>query len=145
LLLIVAGTSFFRSRMPYEVFYIVHHLVFAMFIVSIVHTFDIDQRKALKDRSQTWTWFSFSLLYYITDRVYMHMSNSFVLDVVEATALSNSDGTGPKMVVLRLRKPIQIQFYPGQYLSLNISNIDSSWHPFSFASGRGEASGTIGE
>jgi hypothetical protein len=37
----------------YEAFYIVHHLVFVLFIVTIVHTFDVEQRKGKAEQSQT--------------------------------------------------------------------------------------------
>lgn len=57
-LLIVAGTSHFRHRIPYELFYVIHHLVFVMYIITVAHTFDIEQRKNRADRSQTFKWFS---------------------------------------------------------------------------------------
>lgn len=62
-LLIIGGSSYFRDKMPYEVFYIVHHLVFALYIITVAHTFDVAQRKGRANRSQTFKWFSTTLLY----------------------------------------------------------------------------------
>jgi len=57
-LLIVAGTSYFRHVIPYEVFYVVHHLVFVMYAITIAHTFDVQSRTNQAERSQTFKWFS---------------------------------------------------------------------------------------
>lgn len=57
-LLIIAGTSYFRHQIPYEVFYVIHHLVFVLYILTIAHTFDIQQRTNQANRSQTFKWFS---------------------------------------------------------------------------------------
>lgn len=40
IMLIIMFTSFFRHKIPYEAFYAVHHLVFAMFGLAVAHTFD---------------------------------------------------------------------------------------------------------
>ena len=60
-LLIVAATSYFRHKIPYELFYAVHHLVFIMYAITVAHTFDIQQRKGHTERSQTFKWFSASM------------------------------------------------------------------------------------
>lgn len=61
-LMIVAGTSYFRhSKMPYEVFYVVHHIVFALYAITVAHTIDDVQRNNLRQRSQTFVWFSASM------------------------------------------------------------------------------------
>lgn len=39
-LLLVAVTSYKRDSIRYEVFYVVHHLVFVMFALAIAHTLD---------------------------------------------------------------------------------------------------------
>ena len=39
-LLLIAGTSHFRHKIPYEVFYGIHHLVFIMYFMTIAHTLD---------------------------------------------------------------------------------------------------------
>jgi predicted ferric reductase len=135
LLLIMAGTSYFRAKIPYEVFYIVHHLFFVVFMLTIAHTVDAEQRHLRQNRSQAWKWISFPLVYYITERIYMAASQKMNLAVVDATALADSaDGSGAKMVVLRLKKPAYFRFQPGQYISMNIPSIDRTWHPFSIAS-----------
>jgi predicted ferric reductase len=51
ILLILFFTSFFRQKIPYEVFYAVHHLVFGMFGLTIAHTFD-DKVRHIKNSSQ---------------------------------------------------------------------------------------------
>lgn len=60
-LLLVAGTSYFRHVIPYEVFYILHHLVFVMYAITVAHTFDTQQRHNQAERSQTFKWFSASM------------------------------------------------------------------------------------
>ena len=57
LLVIVGVTSYLRHRIPYEVFYYVHHLVFVMFALTIAHTMDNVARRGTK-RSQTFMWCS---------------------------------------------------------------------------------------
>ncbi len=91
--LLMAGTAFFRHSIPYELFYGVHFLFFAMYALAIgeydvllvillffafstdvssfcfptAHTLDIAQRSGKKDRSQTFKWFAAPLIYYICD------------------------------------------------------------------------------
>ena len=72
LLLIIGATSFFRHDMKYENFYVVHHLVFALFFVTAAHTFD-DMNRQGQARSQTFKWFTASLVYYLSDRMSMRM------------------------------------------------------------------------
>ena len=69
-LLIIAGTSYLRHTIPYEVFYVVHHIVFAMFAITIAHTLDVQFRRGL-NRSQTFKWVTAPLILYFTDRFYM--------------------------------------------------------------------------
>mmetsp|Transcript_13063 Transcript_13063/g.29629 ORF Transcript_13063/g.29629 Transcript_13063/m.29629 type:complete len:860 (-) Transcript_13063:303-2882(-) len=76
-LLIVGGTSYFRNSIPYEVFYIVHHLVFALYLITIAHTIDNVQRNNERNRSQTFQWFSTTILYYVCDRVAMHLNHKY--------------------------------------------------------------------
>jgi len=57
-LLIVAITAHFRHRIPYELFYVIHHLVFVMYAITVAHTFDNQQRQNEAQRSQTFKWFS---------------------------------------------------------------------------------------
>lgn len=57
-LLVIVVTSYCRYWIPYEVFYVIHHLVFVMYFVTILHTFDVEQRKGDAERSQTFKWFS---------------------------------------------------------------------------------------
>ena len=57
-LLIIAGTSYFRHSIPYELFYAIHHVVFIMYALAILHTFDNVERNNERNRSQTFKWFS---------------------------------------------------------------------------------------
>eukprot|EP00959_Pyramimonas_sp_CCMP1952_P418365 8764389-Pyramimonas_sp.AAC.1 len=65
--LVVAITSYLRQRLPYEVFFFAHHLVFAVFAITMAHTVD-DKNRAGQSRSQTFKWFVASLAIYFTDR-----------------------------------------------------------------------------
>ena len=132
LMLIIGGTSYFRHRMPYELFYAIHHLVFIMYFVTIAHTLDREQRQGNKERSQTFKWFSSTLLYYFCDRAAMHLNHRYEARLLGSSTVSGSNGS--KMVILKLKRPVLMTFKPGQYAFLNCSMIDNSWHPFSIAS-----------
>jgi predicted ferric reductase len=132
-LLIIGGTSYFRHRIPYEIFYVVHHLVFALYILTVAHTFDMAARKNTAKRSQTFKWFSSTLLYYVCDRAAMHMNHKYMARLVSSSAVTGSNGS--KMIILKLRRPALFRFKPGQYAFLKLSKLDAHWHPFSIASG----------
>ena len=78
LLLIIGATSFFRHNMKYENFYVVHHLVFALFFVTAAHTLD-DMNRQGQARSQTFKWFTASLVYYLSDRISMRMVSTVTM------------------------------------------------------------------
>ena len=132
-LLIIAGTSHFRNKIPYEVFYAIHHLVFIMYAVTIAHTFDVQQRNNTKERSQTFKWFSATLLFYFCDRAAMHLNHKYRARLVSSSTVVGSDGS--RMLVLKLQRPALFRFRPGQYAYLKFGKIDAHWHPFSIASG----------
>jgi predicted ferric reductase len=131
LLLLVGFTSFFRNRIPYEVFYYVHHLVFAMFAISIAHTVDNVERTT-GGRSQVFKWIVASLGIYLSDRFFMGSQQAH-MRVHEWRALGDDD-SDDKVLILRLHKPITWSFRPGQYARLRVASIDYTWHPFSIAS-----------
>lgn len=132
-LVLVGITSFFRYKIPYELFYLVHHMVFAMFILATAHTFDNVQRKGARARSQTFKWYSATLLYYICDRAAMYINNRFRTHAISSAVVSSGAN---RMVILKVRKPALFKFQPGQYAFLKIKDIDNyTWHPFSIASG----------
>ena len=135
-LIIVAVTSYLRNTIPYEIFYYVHHLVFAMFAITIAHTMD-DKFRGGQERSQTFKWFSASLVLYFTDRFYMYFKSGSH-EVVEWRALD--DMSSGKFVVVKIRKPLNFVFRPGQYVFLKCGEIDFTWHPFSIASAPSEKS-----
>jgi predicted ferric reductase len=60
LMILITGIAAFRNRIPYEVFYYTHHLVFILYAVVVLHTYDNQQRKHTheKERSQTYKWFT---------------------------------------------------------------------------------------
>ena len=125
-LLIIAGTSYFRYKIPYEVFYIVHHLVFAMYILTIAHTIDVKERRNEKDRSQTFKWFSATLLYYACDRAMMYINHRYTTSVATSVAVEGSGGS--RMIILKLQRPTLFEFKPGQYAFLRLNELDSHWH-----------------
>lgn len=133
-LLVVGVTSYMRNRLPYEIFYYLHHMVFIMFALAIAHTID-DMARAGQVRSQTFKWFAASLIWYLTDRAYMAMMMQRP-KVEEWSALGGGvDGKDKgKVVVLRLRRPALWTFKPGHFAFINLPGIDFTWHPFSVAS-----------
>mmetsp|Transcript_2572 Transcript_2572/g.5364 ORF Transcript_2572/g.5364 Transcript_2572/m.5364 type:complete len:947 (-) Transcript_2572:219-3059(-) len=150
-LLIVGGTSYFRNSIPYEVFYIVHHLVFALYLITIAHTIDNVQRNNERNRSQTFQWFSTTILYYVCDRVAMHLNHKYktrisTFSAIRAGANGSNVGSARKafqvvgqpsssrMLILKLPRPQLLHFQPGQYVFLKVPSVDQHWHPFSIAS-----------
>lgn len=131
-LLVIGGTSFYRYKIPYEAFYVIHHLVFAMYLLAIIHTFDKVERTDERDRSQTYKWFSSTLLYYIADRSAMHLLHKHTSRLREFSRVVSSNGT--RMITLTMERPNLLLFKPGQYVFLRVNSIDVHWHPFSIAS-----------
>jgi predicted ferric reductase len=130
--LIVMFSSYFRDKIPYEIFYGLHHFVFAMFFLALLHTLDDEFRKGTtvgKARSQVFRWFTASLVIYFTDRAWSLFSayRCVPLKYVENT----KDGA---VLVLCLKKPPGFDFTAGQYAFLQLPAIDFTWHPFSIAS-----------
>ena len=152
-LLIVGGTAYFRHHMPYEVFYAIHHLVFILYFITILHTFDREQRSGAKARSQTFKWFSSTLLYYFCDRAAMILNHHYRTPLVASSIVdgaqndddiassnrSSDNNSNNKMVILRLRRPVLFHFKPGQYAQLRLKELDNHWHPFSIASAPGSS------
>lgn len=107
-LLIVGFTSYFRYKIPYEVFYAIHHLVFAMYALTVAHTFDDVERANGRQRAQTFRWFSLPLVYYLCDRASMHLNHLYFTKLESASTISGSNGY--RMIVLKLRRPVLFQF-----------------------------------
>jgi ferredoxin-NADP reductase len=131
-LLVIGGTSYFRHKIPYELFYAIHHLVFIMYFVTIAHTLDIEQRTGRKNRSQTFMWFSSTLAFYLCDRAAMYINHWYDTKLQGASVVTGSNGS--KTILLRVKRPTLLRFRPGQYVFLRVSKIDNQWHPFSIAS-----------
>lgn len=132
-ILILLGTSYFRNRIPYEVFYGVHHIVFIFYALSIAHTLDDKHRSHEEERSQTFKWFSATLCFYLCDRLAMYFSRTYTARLLSSSTIDGSNGS--RMIILRLRRPAIFAFKPGQYAFLRLNEIDIHWHPFSIASG----------
>ena len=134
LLVLVGVTSFQRYTIPHEVFYVVHHLVFLMYAVTIAHTLDGEQRKGTQSRHQTFRWFTASLLYYVCDRATMHLLHKYHTTVDSASQVTLEGRTRESLLVLKVKRPPLLQFEPGQYVFLKVGSLGFSWHPFSIAS-----------
>ena len=133
-----------------------HYLVFLLYVLTIVHTFDQAQRRGEESRAQTFTWFSSTLLFYLCDRSAMYLNQRYqatavlstlVTDSVSCTSnkgdrrrgdrrLSSSFASLPtsKILNVKLKRPALFQFRPGEFAKLRIPEIDSTWHPFFMAS-----------
>ena len=132
MLLIVAIISYFRHHIPYETFYAAHHLVFIMFLLAIVHTFDQAQREDMKNRSQTFRWFAVPLLYYICDRLAMYMGHRYKSIIISSSVITSRIGSS--MIIPGIRRPLAFFFRPGQYCLIRVPSIDQRWwHPFSMS------------
>jgi predicted ferric reductase len=132
--LFIGGASYLRHQIPYELFYAVHHLAFILYGITILHTLDTQYRHG-RQRSQTFTWVSVTLMYYICDRVGARLNPKYR---VRAVSCSTVSGGKARMAVLRLARPTLFEFKPGQYVYLKVPEIDDEWHPFSVASGSGD-------
>jgi ferredoxin-NADP reductase len=130
--LVILGSSFFRARLAYEVFYRLHIVfVFSMFFLAIMHTMDDEFRAQTpkgRMRSHGWIWFSTSLVIYFADKLWSraNMRQGCVLKAELSFDL--------RTVVLFVRKPAGFVFQAGQHASLQVPAIDASWHPFSIGS-----------
>lgn len=135
LLLIVGGTSYFRHSIRYELFYAIHHLVFIMYVLTIAHTMDVEQRTGAKNRSQTFKWFSLSLMFYVCDRATMYLNHRYTSRLLSSSTPVASTTDDSRMIILKMNRPVLFRFKPGQYAFLRVREIDTHWHPFSIASG----------
>ena len=130
--LVIGGTSFYRHKIPYKVFYVVHHLVFIMYFVAILHTLDKTHRTGERSRNQNFKWFSVSLLYYVADRCVMYFNRRYNVSLISSSRIINRNGT--RMIILKMNRPSLFKFKPGQHVYLANKKIDAFWHPFSIAS-----------
>lgn len=88
------------------------------------------QRKCIV--SLTTVFLTLLRLYYVCDRLAMHMTQKYRTRLVSSSTVSGSDGS--RMMILNLRKPTLFSFKAGQYAYLKIASIDGHWHPFSISS-----------
>jgi len=131
-LLLIAFTSHFRHKISYEIFYALHHVVFLMYIITIAHTLDVEQRRGEKERSQTFKWFSSTLLYYFCDRMAMYMNHRHQTKLIGSSVVWGKKGS--KLIILNVKRPALFEFNSGQYAYLRINAINNEWHPYSIAS-----------
>lgn len=132
-LLIIGTTSFLRNKIRYEIFYAIHHLVFVLYLITIIHTFDVVQRTNERERSQTFKWFTAFVMYYVCDRASMHINHRYYTSIAASSAVTS--GRGTRMAIIKVHRPVLFHFKPGQYCLLRVPSIDRHWHPFSIASG----------
>jgi hypothetical protein len=83
-------TSYSRHRIPYEIFYAVHHLLLILCIVTVAHTFDRMQRNSTCTRSQTFHWVSATLLYYLCDRAASYLNHHYKAKLESSSAIDGS-------------------------------------------------------
>ena len=86
LILILGVTSYFRHQIPYEIFYGIHHLAFIIYILTIAHTIDNEQRAGAKARSQAFRWCSSTFLYFIFDRLLMRLNHKYNAKLMQTPA-----------------------------------------------------------
>jgi len=137
LLMIVMASSFLRRHMPFEWFYVLHHLVFVMFGLAIAHTLDDqfrDGTRVGKNRSQDFRFIATTLSLYFLDRAWSFLTVRRDVPVQEAVVTSTKS-----MLTLVCKKPVDFQFAPGQYAYIQIPSLDNSFHPFSIGSAPEEA------
>ena len=84
----VGITSALRHKIKHRVFYVVHHIVFAAYLLTILHTIDNVERQKC-GRSKAFNWFSASLLLYIPDRASMYLSHRYHTHVVTAYTIGS--------------------------------------------------------
>ena len=142
-LALIGILSYARESISYEVFYAVHHGIFIVYGLTALHTYDHLQRSGERDRSQALQWFVVSFVYYICDRLSMHLNYKYATKLSKALLSYDNDLTNSKkikmyenaVIRLTLEKPLRFDFSPGQYAYLRIPIIDNrNWHPFSIAS-----------
>jgi predicted ferric reductase len=126
-------TSYNRHRIRYEVFYVMHQLVFVLYALTVLHTIDKLHRTSVKDRYQTFQWLVGSFAFYVCDRLAMRLNHKYSVRLVSSSTVRASDGS--RMVILKLRRPVLFDFKPGQYAFVRVNEIDSTFHPFTIASG----------
>eukprot|EP00605_Chrysophyceae_sp_TOSAG23-4_P001134 GSChrysophyteH1.ASY1.ANO1.1240.1 assembled CDS len=81
-----------------------------MFAVATLHTNDKGVRKGTLNRSQTFKWYSATIMYYFLDRYFMHMTASRSMKIESAKALGAPDkgqktSVGNHVVILKIKRP----------------------------------------
>eukprot|EP00035_Acanthoeca_spectabilis_P009506 m.168287 g.168287 ORF g.168287 m.168287 type:complete len:993 (-) comp14745_c0_seq1:167-3145(-) len=126
---LIFSTAYYRGRLQYETFFKVHVAgATFMYAVLMIHTFDSEARQG-RHRSQTSQWVVGSLAVFLADRCWRYLTQQTRVPVINAVC--HADGGS---VTLKLIKPWWFRFVPGQYVHLQVPEIDSMWHPFSIAS-----------
>ena len=114
LVLVIGSTAFLRhTSISYETFYFFHALIAALYLISIIHTFDSSHREGEKTRSQNVKWFSAPLLYYGCDYAMLYINQRFHTEVKSFVAMKGRGGS--RMGLMKLRRPTLFMFKPGQY------------------------------
>eukprot|EP00854_Cymbomonas_tetramitiformis_P002765 gene2765-3546_t len=129
-IILLATSSFLRNRIPYEIFYYGHHVVFAIFTLAIAHTMDQKARDHGQERSQSFKWFTATLTLYIADRLFMGF-NMRSLPVVEWSALGDRMQEDTRFVILNLEVKVMCPY------GVAISDYSSFRHKMTIGTGTG--------
>uniref|UniRef100_A0A7S3PTV5 FAD-binding FR-type domain-containing protein n=1 Tax=Chaetoceros debilis TaxID=122233 RepID=A0A7S3PTV5_9STRA len=127
----VGISSYLRFKIPYRIFYIIHHVVFLAYFLCILHTLDSVQRQK-GGRSQAFKWLSSSILLYCCDRAAMYMTQRYKTKIIISHAIDS--GENERCILLKANKPNLLQFSPGQFVYLKVPSVDNRWRPFSIGS-----------
>lgn len=107
---------------------------------------DQAHRSGEQTRSQTFKWFSSTILFYLCDRSTMYLNHKYQVGVVSSSTINVTNNNpddcdyniypclSSRMLLIKIRRPVLFHFQPGQYVQLQIPKIDSSWHSFYIAS-----------
>ncbi|GKZ01556.1 hypothetical protein MPSEU_001106100 [Mayamaea pseudoterrestris] len=144
LITLITVSSLIRRDISYAIFLKIHRIGFLLlYVITIAHTFDNQQRAGAMHRSQCFSWVAASFLLYVCDRLAQPSYRTTLLhcSLIQPTAASGytnnveSGADTGRMLIIKLHRPTLLQFQPGQYARLRIPAIGTSeWHPFSFAS-----------
>eukprot|EP00038_Savillea_parva_P009097 m.181250 g.181250 ORF g.181250 m.181250 type:complete len:1046 (-) comp15201_c0_seq1:102-3239(-) len=122
-------TAYYRGYMQYEKFFKTHVTgAFLMYCMLTFHTIDNEARHG-RHRTQTFRWVVGSIAIFVFDRAWRYITQQTRVPVI--TAITHADGGS---VTLKLIKPWWFTFVAGQYVHIQVPEIDGMWHPFSIAS-----------
>ena len=127
-LVLIAVPAYFRSKIPYELFYGLHHIFVPLYAIGIAHTLDPKGRNEFSSRMQVILWTTAPILIYSFDRT---MRN---FDLKEVALTSFKLTTSPRAALLRMPAPAGLDFLVGQYVKICVPAVSTyEYHPFTIA------------